>query len=807
IFNTNTVTSAKWIDGGGIIGASGSAKGNGKEPHGGIGLIDHTSFIGNTIKANDGQIMGGLIYSYGAAGGMTIKDSLFGLNEFYSKITTPIADYNAKVYGAITIDTGATLYTGDKEHVVTLISTALEQDAATGFYKNAIYEDNNTTTPNRYNSFYFGTMPYVDGGDLQQDYAAADARLVIASGANGYVFLLDPIAVSQKNEDKNFTFNMDIGRKDGLPSGLLIWGGKNKFELLTKDGNADANNSGKITMYAGSTTSLVNMNSFTTLVNYGELWSKVFQSADSMTLEAPNYYVDLQKDAWLNIEGLNYWDLSTTVNSNSTKVKFYGDLHFNLNNTQDYDDTTIPKDYSDTLSKEYPLLTIKTPDEAGVIDLTGATVHLQDFLGDKELHAGDRFYLIEATDSDAINQKKFTGENQLSNDKDEDGNFIAYARQGLTRGYYFIIDLNGEHDDGDLINTRYLTARLRSAIPIPAKELIPPAESRITGVSFLNHLALPNLYNIDPQCAPEESCTPCNPCDPSYTKHTNWIRTPFISITGDWYSADTGNSSNFHIRGSVFQVGLAFQKKIHNGRLFWGAFFDNSSADYDTYNYIDEIKRNPDFHGNGELTATGGGIFIKRQWKNWQLDGLFRAGTLHNKYFNEDIHIHNTNFEMKYNTNSMYLATELGLSRQWKINKRQSLNLYSRYAWNYLDNNTITWNYETIDGDHLKFSEKVRFDHINSHRAKLGFHYLDKRTSRLSWFLDGGYEYEFDGQANGYAYGVGSFDGPRLKGGYGIGEIGFNYNKNNKFKLVSSFGGYVGNRKGININFAATWKW
>jgi hypothetical protein len=521
-----------------------------------------------------------------------------------------------------------------------------------------------------------------------------------------------------------------------------------------------------------------------------------------MTLDAPNYTVNLNKGAWLNVEGQNYWDLSTVVGINNTKVNFNGDLHFNLNNTKDYDDVTLPTFYSAIPPvTNSPLLTIKTPDAASVIDLTGATVHLQDFLDldNTPLKSGDRFYLIDAQDNNnSDTQTKFTGYDKLANDKDDDDNFIAYARQGLTRGYYFIIDLNGEHTNDALVNSRYLTARLRSAIPLPAKELVPPAEGRVTGVSFLNHLALPQLYEIDPQC------DPCDSCDSG----SNWVKTPFASVSGDWYSGDTGNESRFHIRGSIFQAGLAFQKKTHHGRLFWGAFFDSGCADYDTYNYIDEIRNGTDFRGNGELTATGGGVFVKRYWKSgWRFDGVVRGGNLRNEYYNPDIDIHNTDFAMRYDTDSAYFGAELGINRQWKIGKRRLLDLYGQYAYAYMESNKITWNYKTTKGNTLNFTETVHFDDVNSHRAKLGARFTQKRTSSMSWYLDGGYEYEFDGEANGHAYEVGSFDGPRLRGGYGVGEIGVIYRKNDRFQLVLGLEGYVGKRTGGNLNFASTWKW
>jgi hypothetical protein len=552
-------------------------------------------------------------------------------------------------------------------------------------------------------------------------------------------------------------------------------------------------------MLEGSTTTLVDKDSFTTLINYGEKWNQ-FDVLSTMTLDAQNYTVNLEKGAWLNVEGHNRWNLSNENSDGSAKVNFNGDLHFNLNNTQFYDDTAAPKTYGeDSTASNIPLLTINTPKQTGMIDLEGATVHLQDFLGSTPLVAGDRFYLIGVEDN-TVEQNNFANQDKLSNDKDDTGNFLAYARQGLTRGYYFIIDLNGEHNDPNLTNTHYLTARLRGAEAIPAKELVPPAEGRITGVSFLNHLAMPKLYEIDPQCDPCVSCDQSSP----------WVKTPFASITGDWYSADTGDASWFNVRGSVFQAGLALQKKIHHGRIFVGGFFDSGYADYNTYNYIPEIKRNPDFRSNGELTALGGGVLFKRQWKNgWQFDGTVRGGSLRNKFYSGDIIMHNTDFVMRYDTDSNYYGTDLGVNHQWKIGKRRTFDLYGRYAWLYMEGNTITWNYKTTDprSNDASFTETVHFNGIHSHRLTLGARYTKKRNSNVSWYVGSAFEYELDGQGNGSVENLGRFNGTTLKGGYGVGEIGLIYRQNNNFQFIAGLEGYTGDRRGGSVDLSALWKW
>jgi hypothetical protein len=817
-FTENNVTSAKWIDGGGIIGVSGIAKGTTFDPHGGIGLIANSVFANNTVKAEDGQVMGGIIYSYGAAGGMVISDSQFDSNVFDSKVTTTIygTDYDAKVYGAVTIDTGATAYDGDTEHVVTINAT---NGNDTLFYNNAIYEGtvyNNDpsapNTPNRYNSLYFGTMPYIDDSNtVQQDYAAANAKLIIAPDTGGYVYLIDPLKVYQDNGNGGeFTFNMEVeGHGEG--NGMLVWGGANEFQLA-EQGQIDDDLFGTITMKTGSNTTILDATSETTLFFYGKLWggTDAFPVSQTMTLDAPQYTVNLNTRATLSVEGHNYWNLSTANPSDHSlaKANFNGTLFFNLNNTDFYNDTVTPAEYAKT-GNGIPLLTIDTPDQAGMIDLTGATVKLQNFLGDTPLVEGDRFYLI-AVEDETDGQNNFKGADALSNNKDEDGRFVARARQGLTREYTFIIDLNGEHQTENLVNSHYLTARLRGDRAVPAKELVPPGEGRVTGFSFINHLASPTLYNIDPKC------DPCEPCD-SVGQGGQWVRTPFASIGGDWYRNETGNDSYFDVRGSVFQAGVAYQKKVDKGRVFWGVFFDSGYADYNTYNYldIDNIKNTNDFRGDGELTVLGGGVLLRKIWNNgWQVDGIVRGGNLQNKYANADIEITNTNFAMKYDIDSAYVNMDWGATYQKKLSKRIWLDFYGRYAYTFMEANTIGWDYYEVDaaGNPIgtPYSESVRFSDIQSHRLKLGMRYTKKRNSHLSYYLGAAYEYEFDGTSYGEVvdeHGTGRFGVPSLDGGYGIGEIGVTFRPGDNFLFNTALQGYSGNRTGGNINLSAVWKW
>jgi hypothetical protein len=164
---------------------------------------------------------------------------------------------------------------------------------------------------------------------------------------------------------------------------------------------------------------------------------------------------------------------------------------------------------------------------------------------------------------------------------------------------------------------------------------------------------------------------------------------------------------------------------------------------------------------------------------------------------------------MKYDTDSAYYGTDLGLNYQWKIGKRRIFDFYGRYAWLYMEGNAITWNYMETDekSNHESYTETVRFNGIHSHRLILGARYTKKRNTNVSWYAGGAFEYELDGQGNGLIEDVGRFDGPTLKGGYGIGEVGLIYRQNNNFRFIAGLEGYAGNRTGGNVNLSALWKW
>jgi len=770
-FIGNEISAWHYIDGGGIIGVTGKAE---DDPIALLNLIDSSKFTDNKVSA-DGIVMGGLVYSYGLAEGMIIKDSTFTNNTFTSA--------KEIVYGAVTVDTGAApdISPNAQQNTVTLTAT---RNNTTIFDGNKITGINGT----RFNSLYFGTIP--EGNTTlpdRTDPAEADAKLIVAPETGGLVQLYDPLWVNQDG-DKSFTMEVQGG-------GFFLWGGNNVFTL--------DNAAGTVTLTSGSTTTILDGSSTTTYVGRQLLTGQPMGDRYTMSLNALDFTFILENGGRLNVEGHNFFDLSGNAGS-APVAKLNGELRFNLNNTTVYSRGEVPgTNYAGNTAYQ-PLLTIQTPNQAKMVDLTGSRIILSDFTADRILRDGDRFYLIEVKGD----QEAFTEANP--------SNGTAYARQGMTIAYNFIIDKN-EDNSGNDENTRFLVARLQGSAPItpftpltpggipagsggPAEEFETPNNGRITEITFLQRgsdrlIDMP-LYDIDPACDPYGPCDPCG----VVRSPSGWVRTPFAEVKGTWYRTNSNGTSSADsysdVRGTLFLGGLAAQKRLYNGKIYLGVFVDAGDADYGTYNHISILDET--LRGSGELDFVGGGMLLRRKWNNGlRLDAVLRGGHMKNKFFSSDLLVEGepTHFRLE----NAYWGGSIGLDYAWKY-RRSTFDVYSRYSWLMAEGGDAV----------LSTDEDVVFDALHSHRLTSGGRWTRQRNERLSWYVGAAYEYEFDGASRAVEQHSGNYfvlEGLTLRGGTGIGEIGLIVNRNNRLYVTTGLEGYVGRREGGSGFVAAMWKW
>ncbi|MCL2622531.1 MAG: hypothetical protein FWD31_02595, partial [Planctomycetaceae bacterium] len=494
----------------------------------------------------------------------------------------------------------------------------------------------------------------------------------------------------------------------------------------------------------------------------------------------------------LNVEGHNVFDLSGNDGTPGAPpvANLNGNLNFNLNNTEHYHQGELPKDYSGDPAYQ-PLLTVKVPAGGqGMANLANSTVSLSNFGTGPLLTVGDRFYLIElvnGTEDDPGN-KAFTPANPTNN--------TAYARQGMTIGYTFIIDKNLDNL-GNEEDTRFLVARLEGMGAPPESKV--PNTGRDTGITFLHRgYDMFPLYDCDPCCNPCCTCGPCDPACGTTATRSGWVRTPIADVRGTLYRNNFSSDSWSDVRGALFLGGLVVQKRLPNGRIHLGAFVDAGDAAYDTYNSFEMLSNDPVIRGNGHLGTIGGGLLLRRKWNNgFRLDAEVRSGSMKNRFFSSDLITDGepARFELK----DAYLGTNIGLNHERNY-RESTFDVYSRYNW------LMGTGGETT----LSTKEIVDFETLNSHRLISGGRFTRHWNRKVSSYLGGAYEYELDctsraiERSSGYDL---SLYSTSLRGGTGIGEMGLNWRRTEQFQATLGLEGYVGKRAGGSGYMTALWKW
>jgi hypothetical protein len=582
-----------------------------------------------------------------------------------------------------------------------------------------IFRNNRINDPqgSRTNSLYFGTID--DPATGTPDPAHSDARLTVSAQAGGTVALYDPIRVNQVNNDAahpDRTFGMNV-----RGGGDFLWGGDNLFE--TGVYNAAVHSvENKVTFEPGSTTTLLS----------------------GMSLRAVNHDFNLNTGGRINVMGRNV----LTVN----QANLNGRLHFNL-------PATVMGNVNTALLKiHHP----GGPGQTSNADLSGSTVSLTDLPAGTPLPAGAKFYLIDTDDDNYLQNAPL--------------NNYAYARQGLTMGYNFIIDKQGM--PGDF--SRQLVARLPAdgSGAGAARETRIFSEGRAAGLAFLSRFSS-WLADHSYQQA-----------DLALKGEDGW--TPFGGVDGALFRADTG--SLIDIQGATMLAGVAFKRSGDAASILVGGFFEAGFASYDIQGDFNSPGRR-NISGRGDLNFYGGGLMGRLRWHNgFRIEGSFRGGQLENKFSSRDyVDVNGTAASYEFTT--PYFAAHAGLAYEWRINETSTLDFLTRYFW-------VGQNGVTTD---LPTGEKVKFDPDNSHRLRAGMRYTHAVNELFSWYVGAAYEHEFDNRPRGSAYGY-DFDIPSLRGDGGVGEIGLIARSANNFTIEAGLQGHVGRVSGVTGGVRIGWE-
>ncbi|MDR1647418.1 MAG: hypothetical protein LBR88_05200 [Zoogloeaceae bacterium] len=823
-FSGMTVTAGTYIDGGGIVGATGPINNTGNLSVGIHNIVDSV-FTSNTIRANDGQIMGGLVYSYGLAGGLTIQDSFFVDNRFYSTVSSSYGGgIGPRVYGAVTVDTGVAA-PFDNTYTLTLKATS---SGGTMFSGNVIYEGG---TFRGSNSLYFGTIPELDGLKLdgtlsaQADAAEANAKLVIDTAPGGTVALYDPVEVNQNNGQ---TFHMLV-----QGSGYFDWAGENRFTV-------DA--PGTVTLNSSTTTFLT-----------------------GFSLDAPSHSFSLASKARINVQGENSMTLAS--------ADLNGTLAFNL-----YRTTVNEKDTA--------LLTLDTAQPASI---KGSIVRLSNFkAGGPLLQAGDRFYLIRTESSgklldDPFNNRAYArqgllvgynfiidkqpvygsneGENQylvarLEEEKspqvDPDPPYVVYPPEEPVKPQVDPPDDPSVPPVSPVLPDLPLppTPGGDTPTPAPIPDPVPDPQPTPLVPSGDPDQPVPPIPDI-PKVDPDSPVNPNPPVDPDPPVPTPSYNPPvgpahettvlvggraaslaFLAQRGGWlpdhsyhaadlaldenrserawvpfggvdagrWRLDTG--SRIRLTSSNMLLGLATRHRGDSGIALLGLFLEAGKSDYDTRNHFPALLS---IRGDGDLDAIGGGLLARHTWDNdFRIEASRRGGRLKNRF-------HTKNYEdedgtpARYKSTDRYLAAHLGVGRGWQISEKNSLDLLLRYYWTRLAGGNVA----------LPTGERIRFDDDKSHRIRIGGRLTHTWKENRFWYFGVAAERELDSKVkasaivwDGTSTHVSALDTHDFKGTTGIGEIGviLRARKNSPFSLEAGLQGYAGKIKGISGGIRIGWE-
>lgn len=260
----------------------------------------------------------------------------------------------------------------------------------------------------------------------------------------------------------------------------------------------------------------------------------------------------------------------------------------------------------------------------------------------------------------------------------------------------------------------------------------------------------------------------------------------FGILSGGWSRYNTG--SHMDLSSVSLLTGLAWAGDLVPGHLTFGAFFEYGNGSYDTYNSFTTAAA---VHGKGTLYHLGGGILGRMDFTDTgsghtYTEASLRAGNLHNDYHADDLR-DSFGRRAEYTSNSAYYGIHLAAGYIWKINDKDSLDLYGKYFWTRQQGDSVT----------LPTGDPVKFEDADSHRLRIGGRFTRAASKTVSPYIGIAWEREFDGTARATSYGY-DIIAPSLRGNTGIGEIGLTMKPREKLPLTIDVGmqGYIGERKG-----------
>ena len=262
----------------------------------------------------------------------------------------------------------------------------------------------------------------------------------------------------------------------------------------------------------------------------------------------------------------------------------------------------------------------------------------------------------------------------------------------------------------------------------------------------------------------------------------------FAAVHGNHSKYDV--NSDLKINGWSGIVGVGNEKDIGNGDFSWGAFFENGSGAYRTYNSF-----NGDFfRGDGNVVYNGGGLAARFEQDNGvYTEGSLRAGLLKNEM--KDALRDGAGNSYGYKSESTYYGAHIGVGKIISLDADKDLDIYGKFFHTYTEGDTFT-----VAGD------KFDLDGITSDRLRIGARLTTNKENKFSTYYGLAYEYEFNGDADMRVENM-STPQQSLKGSSYMAEIGVNYqpSSDSPWSFDLSMRGYAGQREGFSGNVQAVY--
>lgn len=269
--------------------------------------------------------------------------------------------------------------------------------------------------------------------------------------------------------------------------------------------------------------------------------------------------------------------------------------------------------------------------------------------------------------------------------------------------------------------------------------------------------------------------------------HKYGVKT-FAAVHGNHSKYDV--NSDLKINGWSGIVGVGNEKDIDNGDFSWGAFFENGSGTYRTYNSF-----NGDFfRGDGNVVYNGGGVAARFEQDNGvYTEGSLRAGLLKNEM--KDALRDGAGNSYGYKSESTYYGAHIGVGKIISLDADKDLDIYGKFFHTYTEGDTFT-----VAGD------KFDLDGITSDRLRIGARLTTNKENKFSTYYGLAYEYEFNGDVDMRVENM-STPQQSLKGSSYMAEIGVNYqpSSDSPWSFDLSMRGYAGQREGFSGNVQAVY--